>query len=313
MAGWWADCLLIMSGYAAGKNVSCLRNRVSPKKSGGGSLHVWLPIVALGLVVGLLYVRIMIALVGDWLHDPNYSHGFLIIPFSGFLVWRKRKLLIETPVRPSLWGLATIVAAMAILIVGTLGAELFLSRSSLIILLSGMVLYFGGWRWLRVLAFPLAVLFLMIPLPVIVFNQISLPLQFLSSRLATGFLSFTGVPVLREGNVIRLPAMSLEVAQACSGIRSLISLLALAVIYGYLFEPALRIRVILVGASVPIAVLANALRIMATGLIVQYWNPEMASGVFHEFSGWLIFVFTLFLLYVFHRVLRFGSVSVFHV
>lgn len=295
----------------AGKTVARIssgENSLSSKSS-GDALRVWAPLGALGVLVGVLYTGIVVGLVRDWLQDPNYSYGLLIVPFAAFLIWRRRKELKQIPIRPSYWGYMGVFGAVAILLVGKLGTEVFLSRVSLIVLLSGMVLYFGGWRLLRALAFPLGILFLMIPLPAIVFNQISLPLQFVSSRLATWLLAVTGVPVLREGNIIRLPAMSLDVAQACSGIRSVISLLSLAIIYGYLMERAVWKRLVLVGISVPIAVLTNATRIMGTGIMVQYWSRRMASGFFHEFSGWLIFVFALFLLFVSHIALGFRYAS----
>jgi exosortase len=191
-----------------------------------------------------------------------------------------------------------------ILIVGVLGAELFLSRSSLVFLLAGLVVYFLGWSYFRATIFPWAFLFLMIPIPTIIFNQIAFPLQLLASRLASALLELTGVPVLREGNVIQLPAMPLEVAEACSGIRSLMSLLALAVIYGYFLEPKIYRRVLLVLATVPIAVVANSLRVVGTGLMVHWWNPEKASGFFHTFSGWMIFVLSLLLLFSIHSAMR---------
>jgi exosortase len=144
----------------------------------------------------------------------------------------------------------------------------------------------------------------MIPIPAIVFNQITFPLQLLASKVASNVLPWLGVPVLREGNVIVLPAMALEVADACSGIRSLMSLATLAVIYGYLVEQSVSLRVVLALASLPIAVAANSLRVVGTGLLVQYWDPDKAQGFFHEFQGWLMFVASLGMLYLVHRVLR---------
>jgi exosortase len=143
----------------------------------------------------------------------------------------------------------------------------------------------------------------MVPIPSIVLNQITFPLQILASKLSAWILPLMGVPVLREGNVINLPAMPLEVADACSGIRSLLSLTCLAVMYGYLMEKRTGIRIILALASIPIAVVANGLRIVGTGLLVQYWDPEKAEGFFHAFSGWLIFVASLFMLFALHRLI----------
>jgi exosortase len=153
-------------------------------------------------------------------------------------------------------------------------------------------------------SFPWLFLVLMIPVPAILFNQITFPLQIFASRIASTLLPLAGVPVLREGNVIRLPAMALEVAEACSGIRSLMSLVTLAVMYGYLLERRWLVRSLLAMAAVPIAVTANSLRIVGTGLLVQYWDPDKAEGFFHTFSGWMIFVVSLLLLFAVRRILH---------
>jgi exosortase len=174
----------------------------------------------------------------------------------------------------------------------------------MLIVLAGLIVLFLGWSFFRALLFPWAFLLLMIPIPAILFNQITFPLQLLASRVASTTLPWMGVPVLREGNVIVLPAMALEVADACSGIRSLMSLTTLAIIYGYLMERRVAVRVLLALASLPIAVAANSLRVVGTGLLVQYWDPEKAQGFFHEFQGWLMFVASLVLLFVLHRVLQ---------
>jgi exosortase len=189
------------------------------------------------------------------------------------------------------------------MVVGSLGAELFLSRVSFLLVLAGLVIFFLGWKCFRAILFPWAFLLLMIPIPAIIFNQITFPLQILASKVAANTLPLAGVPVLREGNIINLPAMPLEVAQACSGIRSLLSLGTLAVIYGYLMESRNWMRTLLALASIPIAVVANSLRIVGTGLLVQYWDPDKAEGFFHAFSGWLIFVVSLGLLFLLHHLL----------
>ncbi len=174
-----------------------------------------------------------------------------------------------------------VVFALAVLLAGVLGAELFLSRISLLLLIAGLVVFFRGWHSFRPFFFPWAFLFLMIPIPEIVFGQITFPLQILASKVAALLLPLLGVPVLREGNIINLPAMPLEVVEACSGIRSLLSLVTLAIIYGYLVETRTWARVTLALASIPIAVAANSLRIVGTGLLVQYWDPDKAEGFFH--------------------------------
>lgn len=258
-------------------------------------LPVWQAIL-LTLVVGFLYRAILWKLVGQWWTNPNFSHGFVVPVFSGFVVWQRRQELAKLPFRPSWLGLPIIVAALMALIVGVLGAELFLSRTSLILLLAGLIVYFAGWQLFRALLFPWLFLFLMIPIPTIVFNQVAFPLQVFASRLATDILRFLSVPVLREGNIIVLSSMPLEVAEACSGIRSLMSLAAMAIIYGYLVDGKLWRRASLALMALPIAVAANAFRIVGTGLTVQYWDPDKGQGFFHEFSGWFIFVISLALI-----------------
>lgn len=258
------------------------------------------------LILGVwLYGPVLIRLTRQWWSDPNFSHGFFVPIFSAFAVWQNRARLWAIQPKPSIWGLPVIVTALAMLLIGTFGAELFLSRMSFILLIAGAVVFFVGWSMLRAVLFPLCFLVLMIPIPSIVFSQITLPLQMLASKLAAGTLPLCGVPVLREGNIINLPAMPLEVAQACSGIRSLMSLTTLAIMYGYLVERRVWVRVALALASVPIAVAANGLRIVGTGLIVQYWDPEKAEGFFHLFSGWLVFVFSLLMLFALHRTFLF--------
>jgi exosortase len=252
-------------------------------------------------LVGLLYAPILVRLVQQWWSDPNFSHGFFVPAFAGFVVWQERSRLAAMRAVPSAWGLAVILLSLCTLILGVFGAELFLSRVSLLMLLTGMILFFLGWRFLRATLFPLLFLVLMVPIPAIIFSQITFPLQILASKLSATVLPVFGVPVFREGNVINLPAMPLEVAQACSGIRSLLSLTTLTIMYGYLLEKRVAIRVALALASVPIAVAANGLRIVGTGLLVQYWDPEKAEGFFHVFSGWLIFVVSLLMLFALHR------------
>ena len=258
------------------------------------------------VLIGWLYSSILGRLVGQWWHDPNFSHGFFVPAFALFALWQDRPRLASIHWLPSSWGLLILAFALCVLVVGVLGAELFLSRVSLLLLVAGLVVFFMGWNYFRAVLFPWAFLILMIPIPAIIFNQITFPLQILASKVAATVLPLAGVPVLREGNVINLPAMPLEVAEACSGIRSLLSLATLAIIYGYLMETRQSVRVVLALASVPIAVAANSLRIVGTGLLVQYWDPEKAEGFFHVFSGWLIFVVSLVMLFLLHQLLRVG-------
>jgi exosortase len=279
------------------------RMPVRPPADVGKVMPLWqfAVLAALGL---WLYGPTLARLAAQWWHDPNFSHGFFVPLFSAFVVWQQRHPLARLRLQPAWTGLGVLVLAFCVLIVGQMGAELFLARLSFLLFASGLIVLFLGWNFFRALLFPVAFLLLMIPIPAIVFNQITFPLQILASRVAAETLPWLGVPVLREGNVISLPTMALEVAEACSGIRSLMSLTTLAIIYGYLMDRSTSMRVLLAVASVPIAVAANSLRIVGTGVLVQYWDPDKAQGFFHIFSGWLIFVVSLVMLYLFHRALR---------
>jgi exosortase len=273
-------------------------NASEPRKYG------WLPYAIIAAMLVVIYYRIAGKLVYDWYTIPDYSHGFLVPLFAGYLIWDKRKTLSAIPVRQTWSGISLIVVAILLLILGVYGVELFTTRMSFIFLMGGLIWTFFGGKMLRELRFPLLVLILAIPIPAIIFNHITFPLQLLASRIASDILPMLGVPVLQEGNVIQLPVMKLEVAEACSGIRSLMSLFALAVFYGYFLERTTLRRTILALASIPIAVAANVVRIVGTGLCVQYWDPDKALGFFHEFSGWVMFVISLGCLYLVHRVMK---------
>jgi len=255
------------------------------------------------LLIALLYWTILAALFGQWRHDPNFQHGVFVPAFALFVLWQTRHKLKRVRPAPSWAGVPIIAFALMVLVLGVLGAELFLSRVSLLLLLAGLIVLFLGWDFFRAVLFPWAVLFLMIPIPQIVLQNVTFPLQILASKLATGLLREIHVPVLREGNVITIAAMKLEVVAACSGIRSLLSLVTLAVIYGYLMEQRPWVRAVLACSAVPIAVLANGFRIFGTGLMGQYWGPEKAEGFFHSFSGWLIFVVSLIMLFALHGLI----------
>jgi len=264
---------------------------------------LWQAAVIAGLLLWL-YIPVLTHLVAQWWGDPDFSHGFFVPLFSAFVIWHERSRLAGLIPRPSCWGLVFLGFGMCVLVVGQLGADIFLPRLSLLIVLAGLIVLFLGWNFFRALLFPWAFLFLMIPIPAIIFNHITFPLQLLASRVASTTLRWMGVPVFREGNIINLSSIQLEVAEACSGIRSLMSLTALALIYGYLMERKIAARVLLAMASVPIAVAANSLRVVGTGLLVQYWDPDKAEGFFHEFQGWLVFVASIVMLYLLHRFVR---------
>ena len=257
----------------------------------------------LGAAVVWVFGGILSSLVRQWASDDNYSHGFFVVPLALFFAWERRQALMTAPYRPSLLGLFVIVGSLSLLLAGQLGAELFLTRVSFVGVLAGIALFVWGRDQFRILAFPLAFLLLMIPLPAIVFNQLAFPLQLLASRAGEAVIGLAGIPVLREGNVLQLPTRTLEIVEACSGIRSLVSLITLAVVLGYFTERRTGARVLIALAAVPIAIFANAARVAGTGLASELISPAAADGFFHTFSGWLMFVFAFLGLLGIQRVI----------
>lgn len=251
----------------------------------------------------VLYWGVLARLAQDWLNDDNYSHGILIIPLALYFVWERRQKLAALEPSPSLLGPVVVAGGLVMLVAGLLGAELFLTRFSILVTLAGSVLFVLGWRALRTLVFPLAFLLLMIPIPAIIFNQIAFPLQLLASQAGETGLNMAGVPVLREGNVMILAHTTLEVAEACSGIRSLISLLTLGILFGYFTDSRMSMRVSIALATIPIAIFTNGLRVAGTGIAAHYVGPEAAEGFFHTFSGWLVFVVAFILMFLLTKLL----------
>ena len=264
-----------------------------------------LTLAAIAAVAGftVTYWHVIEKLVSDWAHDDNYSHGFFIVPLALFFACERRERALATPPQPSMVGLFAIAGSLALLVVGTLGAELFLTRISIVGMAAGITLFVGGWRHLRILAFPIAFLLLMIPLPAIVFNQVAFPLQLLASRFGEWTLQMFSIPVLREGNVIILATTSLEVAEACSGIRSLVSLLTLGIVLGYFTDSRPWTRVAVAACTVPVAIAANGLRVAGTGVAAAYIGADAATGFLHTFSGWLVFVVAFVMLLAIQRVI----------
>ena len=268
--------------------------------------HAALVYVQAGIVVLLaawLYGPFALRMASQWWHDPNYTHGFFVPVFSLFLLWERRAKLATLRIDPAWSGLVILVFALMTLVVGTIKSGFFLYRVSVLLFIAGMVVFLAGWKHLAAISFPLAFLFLMIPSPTLM-EQITFPLQIIASKTASFLLMLAGVPAIREGNIILLPSAQLEVAEACSGIRSLFSLLTLTIVYGHLAETKIGVRVLLAFMAVPISVFANALRIAFTGLMVESWGVERAQGAIHALSGWFVFVASLALVFLIHRLVH---------
>src|SRR3984885_10854356 len=265
----------------------------------------WLVLAWLGALLVFSYAPVLWRLVEQWNSDPDMGHGFFVPVVAGFIVWQNRRELLALTPSPNWWGLAVVLYGALQLYVATLGAELFLARTAFVISVIGIVLLLGGTGYVRLLAFPLFLLFFMIPIPTVVYNSITFPLQILASRVSTEALSLMQIPVLREGNVLELAEQKLSVVEACSGIRSVLSLTFLSLVYGYFFESKMWMRVLLFIATIPIAIVANASRVTLTGVLTEY-KPELAEGFFHTASGWVIFMVALAILIALHQILNGG-------
>ncbi|HEY8666500.1 MAG TPA: exosortase [Tepidisphaeraceae bacterium] len=252
------------------------------------------------------YAPVLYALVKNWNSDADMGHGFFVPIIAAYIAWQKRAEIAATPAQPNWWGLPVVLYGALQLCIATLGAELFTARTAFLVSLVGMVLLLGGTKYLKIFAFPLFLLLFMIPIPAIIYNRITFPLQMIASELAEKALSLLQIPVLREGNVLELPDQTLNVVEACSGIRSLLSLSFLSLVFGYFFEKRIWIRVVLFLSTIPIAIVANAARVTLTGILAET-KPELAEGFFHAMSGWIIFMVALAILALWHQVLVKGT------
>lgn len=285
-------------------------------------------IVALSGAVVFAYATVLGKLGHDWWNDENYSHGLLIPAIIGYILWSQRDRFARSAGTSAVvWGVTAVLLALLALWAGTAGAELFIQRISLVLMLVGVVLYFWGFHLLRLLVVPFLLLLLAIPIPAIIFNKIAFPLQLFASRCAVWAMSLFDIPVLRQGNVIELMPLGaretkkLEVVEACSGIRSLMTLVTLAVVFAYFTHPrsggtgegptgspanrlTSRLKMygfwrslLLVFSAVPIAIFTNALRVSGTGVLAHYYGTQVADGFFHSFSGWVIYIVAFVMLF----------------
>ncbi len=265
-----------------------------------GAQLPWTKLIWFGVLLIAGYAPVLWRLVQQWDRDADMGHGFFVPVIAAFIAWQKRDELAALRAEPNWWGLVVVAYGGLQLYLATLGAELFLARTAFVISLAGAVLLLGGMPFIRKLAFPLFLLFFMVPIPAVVYNRITFPLQLLASRVAGAALSLLQIPVLREGNILELPEQRLSVVEACSGIRSLLSLTFLALVYGYFFEKRNWMRTLLFAATIPIAIVANGSRVTLTGVLTEY-KPELAEGFFHSASGWVIFMVALLILIGFHQ------------
>jgi len=253
--------------------------------------------------LALLYFRVIQGLVSDWVRMPDFSHGFLIPIVSLYLVYERRKQLSSFSPSGHWTGLPLLLFGILLFLLGNLATEFFTMRFSMLVVLGGILLFLLGKEFFKTLLFPLVFLIFMIPIPSVLMDRITFPMQLFASKVAARSLDLIGIPVLREGNIIQLANTSLEVAEACSGIRSLISLLALSVVFAYFSQNTTWKRIVLVLSTFPIAIIANAARVTGTGILAHHYGDQVAQGFFHGFSGWILFVVAFACLFVFGSIL----------
>jgi exosortase D (VPLPA-CTERM-specific) len=234
-------------------------------------------------------------MVGQWGSD-DYSHGFFVPIISAFLIWQRRSALAAIPMQASWWGPFVLVAGLLLYVIGDYATLYFVLHVSLWLVIVGLVLSFIGLNRTKEIAFPLLFLLAAIPLPVFLYGSLSSRLQLLSSTLGVGCLQLVGVTAFREGNVIDLGPVQLQVVEACSGIRYLFPLTALALLCAYGFRDRMWKRVVLVLSAVPISVFVNGFRIGIVGILVELYGSQAAEGFFHLFEGWVLFMASLGLL-----------------
>ena len=251
-----------------------------------------------------VYLPALVDLVSDWATDSNYSHGFLVPIISAYLIWRKRKELAAIEICSSKAGLAIIIAGLILFIMGNGASEYFTVRISLVVIIFGLALYFFGGPMIKRTWFELLFLVFMIPIPYVIYFSATFPMQLLASKVTVAVLNLIGMPVVRQGNIIHLPEHSLEVAEACSGMRSLVSLLALGAIYAYLTQKRFSAKAILFLSTIPIAVLGNVFRVFITALIVYTTDLSITEEPIHSIMGATVFVIAFIFLLIFGAILR---------
>jgi len=291
--------------------------------------EIWKPFLV-ALALAFLYAMVLMKLAQDWWTDENYSHGLLVPFVIGYIIWIEFENLKRAPKNASFWlGGGVILFSLLIFLGGTMGAELFAQRISLVAMLAGIVVYFWGVKILKLLVIPFLLLLFAIPIPQIIFNKIAFPLQIWASQFAIWGIRLFDVPSVRKGNVIEMlpqgatQIVALEVVEACSGIRSLMTLVTLALILAYFTRDKKHNSddgwffcfksfdfwrtIILMLSAIPIAVITNAGRVTAIGILTYYYGRKATESFWHDLSGWLVYIVALLILFGINSGLKFVS------
>lgn len=264
---------------------------------------VYFQVAVLSTLFIVLYFPFIQTMVHDWNVNDNYSHGYLIPFMSAYMVWSRRKELKDIEIQPTNWGLLLIIVGLTQLTVAKIGSEYFLQRTSMIIVLFGSALFCLGKSFTKKISIPLLYLIFMVPIPAVIWNKFAFPMKLLASYVAASIIDWLGITILREGNILHLGSTTLEVADACSGLRSLTSLLALSGVFAYMVKLRRHSRWILFSSAVPIAIAVNVFRLVLTALLAQHFGSKFAEGFLHEISGLLVFVVALIMLIAIYGIL----------
>ena len=255
---------------------------------------------------GWLYGSTLKGLGAEWASSPDSSYGLVLLVVALSVLFRRRRAMAEAASSTSspLIGTVLLAGGVFLYIIGTFGAEIFLTRASAVFVAAGALQWLVGSRALRIALAPLTFLLIAIPLPALIVNAVTLPLQLVASRIAETSLMTAGFPVYRDGNLLMLPSVTLEVADACSGLRSLVSLLAIGALVAWADHRSIARRAAIVASAVPIAIVMNGLRIAATGAACELWSPRAAAGGWHTFAGWITFVVSVAVLMALSTIVR---------
>jgi exosortase len=280
---------------------------IDEKPAAMDDLHwrfTWSPAFLIASLLALaLYASPLASLAYDWQHDEGASYGFLVPPIALYIAYMGRQRTFAFPARTDSRGLILVLAACFTFLAGQLGGEFFTTRFSLIMLLVGVVWTFWGLARLGTLKLPFALLVTMIPLPAIIYNRVAVPLQLLASEAATWTVQAFGGSIYRDGNVLELPNVTLGVAEACSGLHSLASMVVASILLAYIECDRTIVRVALILLSVPLAIFVNVVRVTGTAFLAGF-NPDYATGFYHSFSGWLVFIAGFGGLWIIAKLLR---------
>ena len=277
------------------------------KQESSNSISATLPVL---LLPSLLFATFILAyfpvwkrLVLIWYNSDDYSHGFFIIPICIYLLWRKRNVLAEIPNKPSLWGLALVIFSLLMYLFAHFAEIMTIASFSMVLLLAGVMIYFYGGLMFKELLFSLFLLLFMIPVPAQIYSKLTIPLQLFVSRASVDISSLFGLPIYREGNVIHLPGQTLQVVQACSGLRSIISLLTLSAIFAYITLKSNLLRTILFFSGVPVAILVNIIRVLLMIVAFYHFNYDLTTGIAHTVFGMIIFILALISISIIREIL----------